>query len=92
MKNSSSWASTVDQGNQGTAVKLLPGDPVDRCPGLPDDKIFGLLGAEIRFSTPFEAFDQNTGESKDAGSAARKIELAYPSIFLKAGRVSTRFS
>jgi hypothetical protein len=55
-----------------------PGDPEDRCPGLPDYKIFGPLGAEMRFSTPFQALDQNTGESKDAGPPAETIELAYP--------------
>src|SRR5580693_6870569 len=54
---------------------LQPGDPVDRCPGLPGLKIFGPLGAEMRFSTPFKALDQNTGESKDAGPAAERSNL-----------------
>ena len=57
---------------------LEPGDPGDRCPGLPDYKIFGPLGAEMRFSTPFQALDQNTGQSKDAGPRRKSIELAYP--------------
>ena len=55
-----------------------PGDPEYRFPGLPDYKIFGPLGAEMRFSTPFQAPDQNTGESKDAGPRPKSIELAYP--------------
>jgi hypothetical protein len=72
-------------------ARTPPGDPVDRCPGVADLKIFGPLGAEMRFSTPFKALDQNTGESKDAGPAAKRSNL-LPSILLKAGRVSTRFS
>src|ERR1035438_4405177 len=57
---------------EGLLPSFEPGDPGDRFPSLLDLKTFGPLGAEMRFSTPFEALDQNTGESKDAGPAAER--------------------
>jgi hypothetical protein len=50
---------------------LPPGDPEDRCPGLPDDKSFWPLKAEMRFSTPFQALNQTTGEFLGRGTRGR---------------------
>src|SRR5579863_463410 len=63
---------------EGLLPGLAPGDPEDRCPGLPDYKIFGPLeSGDAILNTPLRRSTKKPG-NPGRGTRGRQIELAYP--------------
>jgi len=63
---------------EGLLPGLAPGDPGDRCPGLPDYKIFGPLeSGDAILNTPLRRSTKKPG-NPGRGTRGRQIELAYP--------------